>query len=136
MRTQDEIVARIREIKDADVFGFGRHALIDLLDYEHAKPFLKDGVTEEEWGEPPTPIESIKDYLEFAWEKAMNKRGLSAARSLMKLEQWAWASGDETLMGLVNSRSYADYGKRQLAAVCRHLGIDNWQEWATPDYLA
>jgi len=51
MRTQVEILNRIREVeKDhLDFLGTQRSDLIDHLDYENAKSFLKDNVTIGQW---------------------------------------------------------------------------------------
>ena len=126
MRTQDEILEQLTVIEKGDVLGFGRSVLIDFLDYEHAAPFLKEEVTKAEWDEvrKDEPLAEIRDYLPFAWEKANNYHGISAYRSLVKIEQWAWMSGNEELMRMVNSDSYGAYGKNQLRAVTVHLGMD------------
>ena len=83
MRTQEEILARINEIKGKDFFGFETSDLIGFLNYENAKPFLKEGVKKSAWKiEKRTPKEIMIDYMPFAWEKANNKRGISASRNM------------------------------------------------------
>jgi len=137
MRTQQEIADRMEAIKDSDVLGFGRSVLVSFLDFDNARPFLKDDVTAEEWQEAQrdNPIEAIMDYMEFAWEKANRERSISAYRSLAKIEQWAWLAEDEALAELVDSESYYDYGKAQLADVCRYLKVEDWEKWAIPYYM-
>ena len=84
MRTQEEILARIEAVAADDWIGTQRNDLIYALTLENAKPFLKDGVTENDWAEATD--ESIRqeavDYMEFVWDKANNFRGLSAGRSM------------------------------------------------------
>lgn len=125
MRTQQEIVDRYESIKDQDFFGFKAGVLLSRLDYQHAEPYLKPGVTGDEW-EPDTtePVAAIKDYMGFAWEKALGHRGISASRSVEKIEEWIWLSGDDDLMQKFLAAGYAQYGVPQLVAVCEHLGID------------
>ena len=84
MRTQQEILDRIKKRKDKDVFGFEWPYYAGALTFENVKPFLKDGVTEDDWDQDTE--EGIKkqaiEYMEFAWEKANDCRGLSAGRSI------------------------------------------------------
>jgi len=115
MKTQEEIVERLKE--PGDMFGFGPGVLIGYLEYEHAKPYLKEGVTTEEW-KPDTltreaVLETMRDYMEFAWGKAQNHRGLSASRSVIKFEAWVWLLGDSPI-----EAEYAQYGCPTLAAIC------------------
>ena len=125
MRTQDEIVARIRERQPHDFLGFEVMEYWPYLDYEHAKPFLKEGVKPEEWTDRPD-IAKVKqvmvDYMPFAWEKANGCRGISAGRSLSHYAAWLWLDGDDKLWPTLEH--YEFYGKDQLRAICAHLGID------------
>lgn len=125
-RTQQEILNRIEEIEDDDFFGHQRGDLIEYLDFENAKKFLKDGTTAEQWNEYQKevlpPREKMIDYLAFAWEKAYGERGLSAARSMDHYTSWLWLDGDEELHKTL--AFYTDYGKPQLEDICRYLGVD------------
>ena len=125
-RTQQEILNRIEEVEKDDFFGHQRGDLVDYLDYEHAKKFLKEGTTAEEWNEYQKevmpPREKMIDYLAFAWEKAYGERGLSAARSMDHYTSWLWLDGDEELHKTL--ALYTDYGKPQLEDICRYLGVD------------
>lgn len=119
MRTQDEIVKRMTEVTAEDIFGFQQEVLIGALEFERAKPFLVPEATAEKW--QPWNDESLKaaalDYLEFAWGKAEDHRGLSAERSVMKLTEYAW------LMGLtVKDVPYAQYGCPFLKAFSEAIG--------------
>lgn len=126
MRTQTEIVAKIESLKDADFFGFKTSDLIGYLDYEHAKPYLKPEVTADQWKSEPSDRESVlkkmRDYMDFAWEKANNCRGISAGRSMAHYSIWVWMLGEEETFG--DLESYEHYGKANLVKLCEHYGWD------------
>lgn len=127
-RTQAEIVARIEFIKADDFFGFETSDLIDFLDYEHAKPYIKPEVTKEQWEkrDHKTPEEHIKSYMNFAWDKANNKRGLSAGRSVSHYRSWTWLACNDELLNFINSdNNYAPYGKPILAKICEYYKLPN-----------
>ncbi len=125
MRTQDEIVARIKDRKEHDFLGFEVSEYIDYLNYAYAKEFLKDDTTEERWEEvrkgTKTPAEAIKDYMSFAWDKANNCRGISAGRSLCHMIAWLWLDGKDWAKKL---EDYEYYGKPQLVRICKEYDID------------
>ena len=124
MRTQDEIVVRIRDRKEDDFFGFELSEYVDYLDYALAKEYLKDDTTEERWGkareETKTPAEAIKDYMPFAWDKANNCRGLSAGRSISHMIAWLWLDGKDW----PEIEHYGYYGKPQLVRICEEYSVD------------
>jgi hypothetical protein len=128
MRTAAEIITRIGEVIDRDILGFETSALMEMLPFEAAKKFLKNGVTEEEWGEVPprdreTLIARMLDYMPFAWEKANNERGISAGRSMAHYHSWTWLAGDD----LGDLLSYNFYGKDNLVKICNYYGWDSAQ---------
>jgi len=129
MRTQEEIVTRFHERRKGDLLGFEIHEYLPYLDYEHAKPFLKKGVESKDWGqEKAAPVEKIKDYMSFAWEKANGCRGISAGRSLQHMVAWLWLDGqDKFLKEWHDLEDYEYYGKPQLVAICQLYGI-NWKQ--------
>lgn len=123
-RTQDEILNRILEVQDKDVLGFQRVDLIVYLDFDHAKQFLKEDAKKEEWKqEVRSPKEKMIDYMPFAWEKANNCRGISAARSISHYQAWLWLDGNEELAEKIED--YEFYGKPQLVMICEYLGLDH-----------
>jgi hypothetical protein len=128
MRTDAEIVARIAEIEKRDFLGFEQNDLIAALTFEAAKPYLIEDATAEQFGEPvPRDKESVLkimlDYMPFAWEKANNGRGISAARSMSHYTSWIWLAGDD----LGNLNNYQFYGKDNLVKICDHYGWDHKQ---------
>ena len=132
MRTQDEITARIKAREEADPFGFERGAYVVYLDYKHVQPYLRAGVTEEEWqSEEETPVEIMHDYMHFAWGKANDCRGLSANRSIMHCIAWLWLAEEDELLAHVEheyNTNYCYYGKPILEMICDHFGWD-WSAW-------
>jgi hypothetical protein len=127
MREQDEIVRRIEAVQEEDIFGFEWHELLACLDFDHAKPYLKETADRESWkplsAEPGDVQRRLLDYLPFAWEKANNCRGISANRSISHLCAWLWLMGrDDLASGLWDD--YQFYGKPQLVRVSEALGFD------------
>jgi hypothetical protein len=129
---QEEIAAHAEFVSKSDMFGFELSELLDWLDFEHAKPFLKETATREGWlegGRPYEPthdcvLKALRDYMPFAWEKANNNRGISAWRSLAHMQAWLWLLGETEAAARL--RDYSHYGKPQLRAICERYGID-WQ---------
>ena len=123
-RTPDEIVAQIEAWEDDDWMGTKRGDLIEHLPYSHAKPFLQDGVTENEWEEQrrsgPDPWERAEDYLDFAAGKIEDERGLSAGRSVDHFIAWSWLldpTGEATRQ--IEAAPYGWYGENQVATFAR-----------------
>jgi hypothetical protein len=123
MRTQEEILARLREVSKEDFFGFSQEVLLGALDFEHAKPFLKEGVTPDQWA-PALTEEALKkdalNYLTFAWGKAEDHRGISASRSVDKMTQYCWLLGYDVKS--IEEAGYAQYGCPKLKAAAELLG--------------
>ena len=123
MKTQEEILKRINA--SDSMFGFDKEVLVSALDFERAKPFLKEGTTAAEW--PVNSEETIRknaiDYLSFAFEKARDHRGLSAGRSVEKMAEYCWLLFDIDPDELASEDAYAPYGAPILAECARLLGV-------------
>lgn len=133
-RTQDEIVARIEEVRltGEDPIGFMAEVLIFNLDYKHAKPFLKEEVGEHEWTVTKhwDPDREAAEYLDFAIDKIRNHRGISAGRSVQKLSTWAWLLGRDDIAQFMNDENnYAMYG----APAVRHFALHMDLPWPSDD---
>ena len=130
IRTDEEILARVEEVKDRDWMGFERNDLIIYLPFDKARPFLVEGTTEDEWETLDRSRESVLktmlDYMPFAWDKANNKRGFSAGRSMSHYAAWTWMAGDD----FGNLTDYECYGKDHLRKICNHYGwdADQWDD--------
>ncbi len=140
MRKQSEILEKIAEFEAdewADWIGTKRTDLIKALEYENAKPFLEEGVTEEDWKPTLTDgsvRDEMKDYMEFAWDKANNERGLSAGRSLEHYWAWFWLLGEDKKCSEIEE--YEFYGKDHLRMICEFLGLDadQWDDGRRVNY--
>ena len=125
--------------------GTIRGNLLVCLDSTHARLYYN--ATEQDMPDPwrdgdppvnrdPEAVRKVaRDYLDFAWEKANNCRGISAGRSIDHFIAWMWLSGDEDCMEGVE---YRNYGKQILVAVSECLGVD-WKkldddEWGDEEY--
>ena len=124
MRTDTEILERIKAVEANDWMGTQRSDLILTLPYGLAKPWLEAEVTEETWKpesrERKDVIERMREYMPFAWEKANNFRGISAGRSMDHYTSWVWLAGDD----LGDLTDYEYYGKDNLVRICNKYGFD------------
>ncbi len=130
MKTQEEIIKRIKELKDSDMMGTERTDLTNYLEYSHAKEFLQGGVTEEIWKEMKKStdedvLKEMKEYIEFAWDKALGERGLSAGRSLSHYSAWIWLLDDGNFEEFTEcaTNNYAMYGKPVLYWICKKYNL-------------
>lgn len=127
MRTDEEILERIKAVESRDWMGVQRGDLVGVLPFATAKPFLKDGVTEGEWKpggrERDDVLARMLYYMPFAWDKANNERGLSAGRSMDHYASWVWLLGDD----LGDLTDYNFYGKDNLVRICEMYGWDHKQ---------
>ena len=125
MRTDAEIIARIKERSQHDPLGFETSDLLSFLSAEAVWPFLKEGVDLTEWTPQPqdreTMLKMMHEYMEFAWKKANDGRGISAMRSMHHYMAWTWLLGDD----LGNLLDYQYYGKDNLVKICKHYGWDH-----------
>ena len=128
MRTQDEIIAKIELLKEdkTDVFGFKRTDLIYYLEFEHAETYF-DKIDKKDWEPNKTTVEAIKErmieYMDFAWDKANNFRGLSAGRTMQHYQVWLWMLGAEEFADSLDGYNY--YGKPNLVEICKFLDLDS-----------
>lgn len=128
MRTQEEIVKRIEERIEEDFFGFETSDYISRLSFENAKQFLKEGVKSDEWKlSNQDPIDELKEYMSFAWDKANNCRGISAGRNISHIIAWLWLADHEIYNEVkrMNEEEYQYYGKDILKYVCDNFDIDS-----------
>jgi len=104
-----------------DVLGFMFEAAIAWLTFEECKPWLKPEAKADGW---PIPLEwsrntvlaEMKDYMRFAWGKALDHRGISASRSVQKFTTWLRMLGEESCISGV---PYENYGAPILMAISK-----------------
>lgn len=127
VRSDAEILARYEAIKGEDFLGFRAEALLPALSAEAAQGsgLFKEGVDWSDW-KPVTHeevAEQLRSYMEFAWGKVRDHRGISAGRSIEKITEWAWLLGRDDVMAAMDGADYAQYGAPKLAAACRLLDL-------------
>jgi hypothetical protein len=128
VRTQEEIVKKIKSIEGKDLFGFQTDDLLESLDFDHAKQFLKEEATADKWQNKIPSHEEITrtiiDYLPFAFSKAIDHRGISAARSIEHMKAWLWLLGNDELLAFAeNEDNYQNYGAPILMEIADALGV-------------
>lgn len=132
-KTQSEILQEIKADRGG-LFDFTADVLIQFLDWESGKEFYKDEFVKEVNEGTKEKVNSLTlengvkeflDYLEFAWGKAEDQRGLSASRSIQKLSAYLWVFGKEDLKKTLNDDSlYNPYGAPALIKVSEALSIN------------
>lgn len=141
MRTQKEIIDRINNRKQECLFGWGIEDLIFALSFENAQKFFKDDhtITKEEWNQykEANIISSIRHYIPFAIEKAVNHRGISASRSVSHFRSWVWLLGNDELSKFIDNESnYMQYGAPIIKRVAEEYGdIDSYGEISMEDEI-
>lgn len=128
MRTQDEILKRFTAHRNTveDLFGFRQEALLEAMTLETAERtgVLKEDFDRSKWTEPN--VESTaREYLLFAIGKAVNHRGLSAGRSIEKLEEWLWVLGDEATLNAFVDAAYPQYGAPKLEVLVQAWSVEH-----------
>lgn len=130
IRTQEEILKRFEEVDD--LLGTQKSDLIFYLTFDNAKQYLNPEYVqkvesgEETWEQKTDPKEEILDYLEFAYDKAHNQRGLSAGRSMMHFRTWIWLDDDEFYNEIIDLiDNYTSYGLPALDKIAEHY---NWEK--------
>lgn len=129
-RTPKEILARIDEVKDTDFFGAETGDLLCALPFPDAQQFLNDGVTEKQWAgshysSREAVIAEATEYLDFAIGKMVDKRGLSANRSIDHYRAWLWLAFDDEQFERFDSADYGWYGDNQLRIAAELLGASD-----------
>lgn len=129
-RTQDEILEKLKHLDEhgSIIHAMTRGDLIECLDYEHAKEFLKDGITKEDWDKDRVTtdeqvIAEIIRYMPFAIGKAENERGISSSRSIGHYCNWLWLIEDHELLAFAQDDSnYPMYGMPILKKIQEKYG--------------
>jgi len=132
-RSTDEILERAEKGWGKSL-DFTHEVLGDYLPFDTIKHWYKAEFVEvvangeKTAREPITSltdaVQDFLDYMNFAWEKAEDERGISACRSIEKLSTWLWLFGRDDLRRLIDDDElYNPYGAPALIAVCNEMGI-------------
>ena len=133
MRTQEEIQKRFEDIESN--FGTQRQDLIEFMEFDNAKSYLKDSYIKdiesgkEKWVIPATVKEKILEYLPFAYQKAEDKKELSATRNLLHFKTWIWLDDEDfyrEVIGLIEK--YTDFGLPALDKIAEKYGYAKQDE--------
>lgn len=127
MLTQEQVLQAVRDGRESaaiDGRDYGR--LVDFFPIEDWEVFgikLRDGAepnTPRPWTEDEIKAALVGD-LDFAFEKALNKRGLSASAMHGVIQMWMWVLEDD----LQHMKQYAQYGLPLFKAVAIKYGLPN-----------
>ncbi len=129
MKTQEEILVRLKEIKDDDSLGFKFGVLTQFLTPTQLAPLVEDiprtklyqpAILEEK-----SILATMENYMDFAWEKALCHRGISAIRSVEKFQAWLWVLGNarDLLKFAEDETNYPQYGAPILKRICNAYGF-------------
>lgn len=129
IQTQEAILKRITERRETDSFGFEWHEYVDALTFENAKQFLVADAKGEGWTAYTANdvYEQMKDYMQFAFDKAQGERGVSANRSIMHYIAWTWLIDQEFSAEIerMYRDGYSGYGLSILKHIREHYG---WED--------
>lgn len=126
MKTLEQIKERGSQCLDGRDFN----RLFQFLTVEQLEQFgvkLKEGVSAEEWNKKVIPFTreniliQLKEDVEFGFEKALNKRGISAGFMFETVRMWNWILEE----GLEDFDSYAMYGLPLFKATALKYGWEN-----------
>ena len=121
MKTLEQIRERIKAIGPNDPHGFGIAALAE---------FDPDSYGESLRGNCPELTEAsvrktLLDYLQFAFVKAIDHRGLVASRSVFKLAEWCWILELHELETFARDESnYVSFGVPVLKRIAAHFEVE------------
>lgn len=123
MRTDQEIYEYYKQNRKNDMMGFSAEVLLPYLSLDLAKEFLKPDADLSKWVQlelsEKAILEEMNGYMEFAWGKVINHRGISASRSVEKMSMWLYILGnDEMVEFCQDDKNYMNYGAPVLKKIC------------------
>jgi len=126
MKTIEQIRERYNnEDRRRSVFiDFGGEVLGQYL-----PEYWKDEAREEMLKAPPLEEAAVREeamnYLRFAFDKALDHRGISASRSVLKMREYAWILDlDEAAAFADDGANYPKYGVPVLKKMAQVLGVE------------
>lgn len=126
LKSDEEIFEYIKA-GERSAFSFHMDTLIEYLPWGLVKRFSEDDDCDTWEQRIPTRenvIEDMRDYMDFAWDKATSHRGLSAQRSVDRMYHWLWLLGDKDMLDEYETIEYGPYGGPKLAYICNKLGFE------------
>ena len=126
-RSESEILERLKGIEaEGGFLNFAPEVLREALGFEWCKAHggtKEDAEPWESW-DGKTLEEAARSYLEFAYDKATDHRGISANRSVDKMREFAWLLGRDDVVEAMDAAEYVQYGAPKLKACADGLGWD------------
>jgi len=127
MKTREQVLEIIKseELKSEAIDGRDFSRLADFFPVEDwiylgFKPKANADINPIVWSKENLLIQLKRD-LEFAFEKALDQRGISASCMYVVVKMWLWILEDE----LSECEEYAQYGLPLLKKVAVKYGFDN-----------
>jgi len=133
VRSVEEVKERLREgYQDAKKWSVGLwwefrgKILAQFLEKEDVERIL--GWEIEDYKPQPLTKEEIlrqmREYFDFAVEKCINERGISAERSIAHYEEWIWLLGDDKFLDKLKGVEYYPYGEPKLIKIAEEYGFN------------
>ena len=134
MKTNEEILARYLSPESVDIFGAQRIALLCMLPFEMAKPYLHpdyvkasedDSLPEDEaWRESVDIKEQILVFMPLAYESLKQGNEMETLEGLLYLKSWIWAVDEEfhDEIAPMFEEDFLDQGKGIIDKIANHLG--------------
>lgn len=119
MRTEEQILARIEQVKAKDWLGTSQQSLAVFLSAESVRPLMPDDEDLADWKaaskERTAIVAKLTSYMEFAIGKATGHRGISAGCSIEHFQAWLWMLDD---YDKIDWDKYTNYGAPILRQIC------------------
>jgi len=129
MLTKEEVLEAIKDGKESQCWTDSRDYMrliiyFDTSEWYHFGFEINDGKshTPKDWT-IDNILNQLKDDLEFAFEKALNKRGISSSEMFEVIKMWMWVLEDE--LQNFKDDEYAMYGLPLYKAVALKYGFEN-----------
>lgn len=129
MKTKEEVLAAVKAGRKSECLdGRDYQRLLAWFPQEEVETFgfkLKEDAKDKtfepkEWSEQAI-LEQLEEDVAFGFQKALDKRGISASFMHSVVEMWLWVLNDEEFKDL----DYAQYGLPLLKAVAVKYGFPN-----------
>lgn len=126
-RSQEEIRDRYLAAEPFDLFGWVGEVLLPYMDHATVSPYLKTGITAEQWEEVKEGLGDVgtvaEEYYRFALTKIEDRRGISAERSVIKLREYAWLMGQDDVVTRMDEIPFTKYGAAKVAVFGEAFGL-------------
>ena len=131
--TKEEVDKRYDERGEGDIIGFETDEYLIYMSFDKLRTIVKPEMSDDDLREAMSELsrdhmlDTMREYMAFAWEKANNMRGISANRSIEHYVAWTWLAGDAGLSAEIGDMAwneYCYYGKPILERICNFYGWD------------